>query len=166
MESESHSVLYNFLQSHGLYRPEYWSGQMFPSPGDLPTPGIESRSPTLHADSLPAESSGKPIFGDFLLSCFYFHVHLIKFQRSFYVSTPKPETGWDLGPFAAVLAPGQTVFSSNKIQRNYRGLKVAVWLYKLETRRYKKTKNPTATSGGSETKARYYSPHQEGGQTS
>ena len=32
----------------------------FPSPGDLPNPGIKPRSPTLQADSLPAESPGKP----------------------------------------------------------------------------------------------------------
>ena len=42
-------------------RPEYWSGQAFPSPGDLPKPGIEPRSPTLQADSLPAEPQGKPV---------------------------------------------------------------------------------------------------------
>ena len=41
-------------------RPEYWSGEPFPSPGDLPTSGIEPRSPTLQANSLPAESQGKP----------------------------------------------------------------------------------------------------------
>ena len=41
-------------------RPEYWSGQTSPSPGDLPNPGIEPRSPTLQADSLPAEPQGKP----------------------------------------------------------------------------------------------------------
>ena len=41
-------------------RPEYWSGLSFPSPGDLPNPGIELRSPTLQADSLPAEPQGKP----------------------------------------------------------------------------------------------------------
>ena len=41
-------------------RPEYWSGQPFPSPGDLPNPGIEPRSPTLQADYLPAEPQGKP----------------------------------------------------------------------------------------------------------
>ena len=41
-------------------RPEYWSGSPFPSPGDLPNPGIESRSPTLQADSLPVEPQGKP----------------------------------------------------------------------------------------------------------
>ena len=41
-------------------RPEYWSGRPFPSPGDLPNTGIEPRSPTLQADSLPAEPPGKP----------------------------------------------------------------------------------------------------------
>ena len=38
---------------------EYWSGLPFPSPGDLPGPGIEPRSPTLQADSLPSEPPGK-----------------------------------------------------------------------------------------------------------
>ena len=33
-------------------RQEYWNGLPFPSPGDLPNPGIESRSPTLRADAL------------------------------------------------------------------------------------------------------------------
>ena len=39
--------------------PEYWSGQPFPSPGDLPNPGMEPRSPAMQADSSPAELSGK-----------------------------------------------------------------------------------------------------------
>ena len=41
-------------------RPEYWSGQPFPSPGDLPNPGIKPRSPTLQVDSLLSEPPGKP----------------------------------------------------------------------------------------------------------
>ena len=40
-------------------RPEYWRGQPFPSPGHLPNPGIEPRSPAWQADSLPAEPQGK-----------------------------------------------------------------------------------------------------------
>ena len=40
-------------------RPEYWNGQPFPSPGDLPDPGSKPRSPALQADSLPAEPPGK-----------------------------------------------------------------------------------------------------------
>ena len=49
------------IQSMAFSMPEYWSGQPFPSPGDLPNPGIEPRSPTLQADSLPAETQGKPM---------------------------------------------------------------------------------------------------------
>ena len=41
-------------------RQEYWSGFPFPSPGDLPNPGIKPESPTLQADSLPSEPPGKP----------------------------------------------------------------------------------------------------------
>ena len=41
-------------------RPELWIGYPFPSPGDPPNPRIEPRSPALQADSLPAESHGKP----------------------------------------------------------------------------------------------------------
>ena len=42
-------------------RPEHWSGKPFPSPGDLPNPGIKPRPLALKADSLPAEPSGKPL---------------------------------------------------------------------------------------------------------
>ena len=42
-----------------LSSPEYWSGQTFPSPGDLFNPGIELRSPALQPDSLPSEPPGK-----------------------------------------------------------------------------------------------------------
>ena len=41
-------------------RKEYWSGQSFPSPGDLPNPGIEQSSSALQEDYLPAEPQGKP----------------------------------------------------------------------------------------------------------
>ena len=42
----------------GYPRQEYWSGLPFPSPGDLPDPGIEPRSPALQADALPSEPPG------------------------------------------------------------------------------------------------------------
>ena len=41
-------------------RPEYWSGLPFPSPEDLPNPGIEPGSPALQADTLTSELPGKP----------------------------------------------------------------------------------------------------------
>ena len=46
--------------SMGFSRQEYWSGLPFPSPRDLPDPGIEPRSPALQANSLPTELWGKP----------------------------------------------------------------------------------------------------------
>ena len=46
--------------SMGFSRQEYWSGLPFPSPGDLPNPGIEPGPPALQADSLPSEAPGKP----------------------------------------------------------------------------------------------------------
>ena len=45
----------------GFLRQENWNGSPFPSPGDLPDPGIELSSPALQADSLPAEPPGKPM---------------------------------------------------------------------------------------------------------
>ena len=44
----------------GFSRQEYWSGLPFSSPGDLPDPGIEPRSPALQADALNSEPPGKP----------------------------------------------------------------------------------------------------------
>ena len=41
-------------------RPEYWSGELFPSPGHLPNPGIEPRSPAWQTDSLPSAPPGNP----------------------------------------------------------------------------------------------------------
>ena len=67
----SHSVMSSFLQFHGLWparllcpwgflRQEYWSGLPCPSPGNLPNPVIEPRSPALQVDSLLSEPPGKP----------------------------------------------------------------------------------------------------------
>ena len=43
----------------GFSRQKYWSGLPFPSPGDLPNPGLEPGSPTLYTDALPSEPPGK-----------------------------------------------------------------------------------------------------------
>ena len=66
----------------GFSRQEYWSGLPFPSPGDLPDPGIEPQSPALPADSLPCEPPGKPWTGMlkrkenilFIFLCSFFQV--------------------------------------------------------------------------------------------
>ena len=48
------------VQPMEFSRLEYWSEPHFPSPGDLPNPGIQPKSPALQADSLPAEPPVKP----------------------------------------------------------------------------------------------------------
>ena len=45
----------------GFSSQENWNGLPFPSPRDVPNPGIELRSPALQADSLPSELQGKPL---------------------------------------------------------------------------------------------------------
>ena len=45
--------------SMGFFRQEYWSGLPFPSPGNLPDPGIKPRSSTLQAGALTSEPPGK-----------------------------------------------------------------------------------------------------------
>ena len=65
-ESESRSVVSNSLWPNGLYSPWNSPGQntgvdsLSLIQGNLPNPGIEARTPTLQADSLPAEPQGKP----------------------------------------------------------------------------------------------------------
>ena len=63
------TVAYQAPQSMGLSRQEYWSGLPFPSPGDLPNPGIEPRSSALEADALTSELPGKPKVKVKSLSC-------------------------------------------------------------------------------------------------
>ena len=53
------TVAHQAPPSMGFSRQEYWSGLLFPSPGDLPDPGIEPGSPAAQADALTSEPSGK-----------------------------------------------------------------------------------------------------------
>ena len=55
------TVAHQASLSMGFSRQEYWSGLPFPSPEDLPDPGIEPWSPALQADSLPLELYGSPL---------------------------------------------------------------------------------------------------------
>ena len=81
--------------SMGFSRQEYWSGLPFPSPGDLPDPGIEPRSPALQADALTSEPRGKP-FHSFMKApynycisiyfSFYFCWYLLYVFRYLHVS--------------------------------------------------------------------------------
>ena len=54
------TVAYQAPRSIGFSRQDYWSGMPFPSPGDLPNPGIKPGSPELQTDALLSEPLGKP----------------------------------------------------------------------------------------------------------
>ena len=88
-------------------RQEYWSGLPFPSPGDLPDPGIEPWSPALRADSLPSEPSGKPTFylkcksDVILLSFSFYHPHSRTQATYYYICAVAPPL-----PFQAHFSPG------------------------------------------------------------
>ena len=58
--SDSQTLAHQSSLSMGFSRQEYWSGLPCPPPGNLPNPGVESRSPALQADSLLSEPLGKP----------------------------------------------------------------------------------------------------------
>ena len=68
----------------GFSRQEYWSGLPFPSPGDLPNPGIEPRCPTLEADALTSEPPGKPRIqlDHSILPCFWEYSSRLSRYRS------------------------------------------------------------------------------------
>ena len=55
------TVAYQAPASVGFSRQEYCRGLPFPFPGDLPSPGMEPRSPTLQADAVLPEPAGKPL---------------------------------------------------------------------------------------------------------
>ena len=59
------TVAHQAPPSMGFSRQEYWCGLPFPSPGDLPDPGIEPRSPTLQADALHRTSDPSTNIKDF-----------------------------------------------------------------------------------------------------
>ena len=68
-----------------FFRQEDWSGLLFPPPGDLPDPGVESKSlvsSALQEDSLPAESSGKPGYDiTYMWNFIYIYMNLFSKQK-------------------------------------------------------------------------------------
>ena len=75
--------------SMGFSRQEYWSGLPFPSPGDLPDPGIEPASPALQADALPSEPPWKP-YSEVLLLSHFSRVDSVQPQRRQPTRLPSP----------------------------------------------------------------------------
>ena len=61
---------------------EYWSGLPFPSPGDLPDPGIKPRTPAMQADSLPTELPGDSQIYMFTRAILVHRTFIIKYQTN------------------------------------------------------------------------------------
>ena len=57
------TAAYQAPRSMGFSRQEYWSGLPFPSPRDLPNPGIEPGSPAFQADALTSEPANQDLYG-------------------------------------------------------------------------------------------------------
>ena len=74
--------------SMGFSRQEYWSGLPFPSPGDLPDPGIKSRSPAFQADTLNSEPPGKPLLSSWVK--LILSQLLLPISFTFKLATPAP----------------------------------------------------------------------------
>ena len=84
-------VAYQAPQSMEFSREEYWSGLPFPSPGDLPNPGIEPGSHALQADALPSEPPGNSrhcnwyLFNGNILTIFYLFTYFLSPNPAFYL---------------------------------------------------------------------------------
>ena len=66
--------------SMGIHQAIDWSGWPFPSPGDLPNPGMEPRSSALQADSLVSDSPGKSLYVCvYVCVCTHRHIHTLYF---------------------------------------------------------------------------------------
>ena len=91
------TVAHQTPQSMGFSRQEYWSELPFPSPGDLPDPGIEPRYPTLQANTLTSDPPGKPqgegdIYGNSNMET-YITIRKIDSQQEFAVWLMKLKQG-------------------------------------------------------------------------
>ena len=72
------TVAYQAPPTMEFSRQEDWSGLPFPSPEDLPNPGIKLGSPTLQADALPSEPPG-----GYICVCIHTHTHTHKYMYTY-----------------------------------------------------------------------------------
>ena len=88
------TVAYQVPPSMEFSRQESWSRLTFPSPGDLPDPGIEPRFPTLRADALLYELPGKPNVMECQITVWPFEGNNIQKTR---IMASSPITSWQTG---------------------------------------------------------------------
>ena len=78
----------------GFSRQECWIGLPFPSPGDLPDPGIEPGSATLQVDALPSEPPGKPFRYDLNQIPYDYTMEVTNRFKGLYLIDRVPEELW------------------------------------------------------------------------
>jgi len=109
------TVAYQPPPSMGFSRQGYWSGLPFPSPGDLPDPGIKLESPAFQADALTSEPPGKPnhMFNRIASP----EIPIIRKQRRVMVRLHREagltlvlSWGWEIFPFVGCSEAGQWYF--------------------------------------------------------
>ena len=88
----------------GFCRQEYWSGLPFPTPGDLPDPGIKPESPVFAGRFFTTEPPGKPIV----------HLNYLQFMCQLYLNKSGENENWD-SEFALSSLPTWSFFSFGKL---------------------------------------------------
>ena len=110
------TAAYQAPPSMGFSRQEYWSGLPFPSPGDLPNPGIKPRSPTLQVDSWLAEPRGKPPFTykKLIMSMRnFFEKHIFLSHTSFPGGSEVKASAWNAGDPGSIPGSGRAPGEGN-----------------------------------------------------
>ena len=80
------TVIFQALLSMGFHRQEYWSGLPFPSPGDLPNPGIKPISPALTGRFFTTEPQEKPkLYIKYVPFCVYLNKAALKTKGNSYM---------------------------------------------------------------------------------
>ena len=104
------TVAYQSPPSMGFSGQEYWSGLPFPSPEDLPDPGIEPGSPALQADALPSEPPSACIILNVLFKpryiCVILLISLIRKRKEAYSAWPIAHCHCSNGPECNVYGSG------------------------------------------------------------
>ena len=119
---------------YGLNQQEYWNGLPFPSPRDLPNPGIEPKSPALQADSLPSEPSRKPNCENKVFPIFSFHGAITGIWK---IVCWQKSVGWGVFGYvfisSVVGAPVLLVFylvgAENPLRNKFRVVTHILWIW-------------------------------------
>ena len=94
----------------GFSKQECWSGLPFPSPGDLPDPGIEPRSPALQADALTSEPPGK----QYLITSWEIDGETVETVSDFIFLGSKITADGDLSHEIKMLAPWKKTYDQTR----------------------------------------------------